>query len=393
MEIAKEKAEESDRLKSAFLANMSHEIRTPMNAIIGFSNLINDEEIEKDHKHELTTLITKNSNTLLNLIDDIIDISKIECDQLEINEQNCSVNRIFKDILMEFEDVIQSNDQVSIKVSEEHLHNPLEIESDSYRLEQILKNLVSNAIKFTEKGIIEFGYKLDKIKNKNQILFYVKDTGIGLSSEQQKQIFSRFTKIEDNKKKIYRGAGLGLAIAKNLVELLGGELWVESEIENLSANKAGGSTFYFTIPYKPVGTESKEKPQKKKLTSKYNWNNKTILIAEDEESNFRFLEMIINKTTAEILWAKTGKQAIEFCNGNYKIDLILMDIKMPEMDGFEAIRKIRKHNDKIPIIVQTAYAMPEDRDMSFNAGANDFISKPIGTEKLLSIIDKHLSSV
>ncbi len=386
LEIAKDKAEQSDRLKSAFLANMSHEIRTPMNAIIGFSSLINDNEIEKDQRQELTKLIKKSSNTLLDLIENVIDISKIESEQLEIKEKNCSVNQIFNDILMDFEDVIQSNDLVSIKVSEEHLYNPLEIISDPYRLPQILKNLVNNAIKFTEKGIVEFGYKLDKIKSENQILFYVKDTGIGMSVDQQKQIFSRFTKIEDNKQKIYRGAGLGLSITKSLVELMGGEIRIESEL-----NK--GSTFYFTIPYKPAIITSKAKSQKKKPASKFNWNDKTILIAEDEESNFRFLDMIIRKMSAEILWAKTGKQAIDICQSTNKVDLILMDIKMPEMDGLEAIREIRKHKDQTPIIVQSAYSMPEDRNLSFDAGANDFISKPIGTEKLLNIIDKHLSSV
>ncbi len=379
LEVAKEKAEESDRLKSAFLANMSHEIRTPMNAIIGFSNLINDPELEEDYRYELTQLIKKNSHNLLNLINDIIDIAKLESDQLEIREKKCDVSQIFNDILMEIEDTLQSDNKITIQISDEQLNTPLHFVSDPYRLTQILKNLVSNAIKFTEQGSVEFGYNLEG----KEIHFFVKDTGIGLSSEQQDQIFARFTKIENNKMKIYRGAGLGLTITKNLVELLGGKIWVDSEI-----NK--GSTFHFTIPNKTVAEEIKHKPSKKPRSA-YNWNNKTILVAEDEESNFKFLDMIIKRTGSELLWAKTGKQAIEMCQKNSSVDLILMDIKMPEMDGLAAIKEIRKTNSQLPIIVQSAYSMPEDRNLSFEAGANDFISKPIGTEKLLRIIDKHLS--
>ncbi|PLX15284.1 MAG: hypothetical protein C0597_09050, partial [Marinilabiliales bacterium] len=383
LEVAKEKAEESDKLKSAFLANMSHEIRTPMNAIIGFSNLMDDVEIEKDQLSELTKLIKKNSNSLLTLIDDIIDISKIESEQLEIRERSCEIDKLFRDILLEFTDDIHSNDHITFKVSEEQLVNSLVINCDSYRLSQILRNLISNAIKFTEKGVIEFGYSLEFINSKKEIMFFVKDTGIGLSEEQQKQIFSRFTKIENNKQKIYRGAGLGLAITKSLVELMGGSISVESEI-----NK--GSLFYFNLPYKPVKSERTKQNATNKTHLKFNWSNKCVLIAEDEESNFKFLEMIIRKTAADIIWAKTGKQAINMVQENH-IDLILMDIKMPEMDGLEAIKKIRSSNLQTPIVVQSAYAMPEDRNLSFEAGANDFISKPIGSERLLKIIDKHLN--
>jgi len=383
LEEAKEKAEESDRLKSAFLANMSHEIRTPMNAIIGFSNLINDEEIEKESRLELSNLIKKNSNTLLHLIDDIIDIAKIESNQLEINQKNCTVNNILNDLLLDFEDIINSNDHITVKVSEQNLYNNLEIISDPYRLKQIIKNLLSNSLKFTEKGIVEFGYKILNLNNKNELEFFVRDSGIGLTKDQQQHIFSRFTKIESNKKKVYRGAGLGLAITKSLVELMGGKINIKSELDK-------GSVFYFTIPYIPVSKENNVTTHTKKYTSKYNWDKKNILVAEDEESNFKFLEMVIRKTAAKIAWAKTGKEAVDMTKNN-KFDLILMDIKMPEMDGIEAIRKIRKTDANVNIIVQSAYSMPEDRNLSFEAGANDFISKPIGTEKLLKIIGKYFS--
>jgi len=385
LEIAKNKAEESDRLKSAFLANMTHEIRTPMNAIIGFSNLLDSADTEGINKEELIQLIIKNSNALLNLIDDIIDIAKIEAEQLKIVEKECNIQSVFADLIDKFSEINMGNSLVKLVVKEEFLNKPLVIKTDPFRLQQIMSNLIGNAFKFTEKGTVEFGYNLQHTNQQNTILFYVKDTGIGLMTEQTLTIFNRFTRIEDNLKKIYRGAGLGLAITKNLVEMMGGKIWVESEI-----NK--GSAFYFTLPYKFIDSEVKKQPISVIAPSKFRWNEKCILVAEDEESNYKFLEMIIRKTNAELLWAKTGKQALEICKGDYAIDLVLMDIKMPEMDGVEAIKEIRKFKKKIPIIVQTAYAMPEDKTLCMKAGANDFITKPIGTEKLLSIMNKFLSS-
>jgi signal transduction histidine kinase/ligand-binding sensor domain-containing protein len=383
LEVAKDKAEEADRLKSAFLANMSHEIRTPMNAIIGFSSLLNDPENTPEQQQEMVNLIVKNSNTLLTLIDDIIDTAKIEAEQLKIIERNCNLQPIFQNLLEYFEENNQPGNDLKIKIKQEFLTNNVFIKSDPFRLQQILTNLLSNAIKFTENGNIEIGYDLERKDVDNCILFYVKDTGIGILPEQQNKMFARFTRIEDNRKKIYRGAGLGLSITKNLIEMLGGKIWVESEIDK-------GSSFYFILPYKPVSAINSEPAVKLQTSSKYNWSQKTILIAEDEESNFKFLDMVIRKTNAQLLWAKTGLEAVQFCRDNQPIDLILMDIKMPEMDGVEAIKEIRRTYKKLPIVVQTAFSMPEDRNMCINAGANDFIPKPIGTEKLLTIIDKYL---
>ncbi|MFC2104265.1 tetratricopeptide repeat protein [Bacteroidota bacterium] len=242
LKIAKEKAEESDRLKSSFLANMSHEIRTPMNAIIGFADLLNDPDLEDETKKELTSHITHNSDTLLKLIDDIIDIAKIESGQLSIEIKQCPLNDIFNQIIQIFNEkkTALKKDHIDFIV-----HKPekeLVINTDPLRLYQILVNLTNNAFKFTESGKIEIGTEILENKKTESIRFFVKDTGIGLSGEQKKIIFKRFSKIEDDKKKLYRGAGLGLTISKNLVELLGGDLWVNSE-------KDKGSTFYFTIPF------------------------------------------------------------------------------------------------------------------------------------------------
>ena len=250
LEIAKEKAEESDRLKSSFLANMSHEIRTPLNAIVGFSNLITDSDLPVKQKDEISYYINHNSDTLLHLIDDIIDIAKIESGQLKIDKRECNIDKIFSLLFEIFNEKREnlSKNKIEIKINNKLRKKNFIINTDPTRLQQILSNLINNALKFTEKGFVEYGCFFSE-NNKQFLTFYVSDTGIGLSTDQQVQIFNLFNKIEEDKRKLYRGTGLGLSISKNLVELLGGKLWVESEKENLPAGKAGGSNFYFTIPF------------------------------------------------------------------------------------------------------------------------------------------------
>ncbi len=394
LEKAKERAEESDRLKSAFLANMSHEIRTPMNAIVGFTDLLNDPDLSEDQKKELINHINANSDTLLHLIDDIIDLAKIEANQVDINKKNCHIYIIVQDVYDTFNErkkSIDINNNIEFKLTVDKSLKGITLFTDPFRLQQVFSNLLQNAFKFTEKGTIEIGYELFKTNENPFIRFFVKDTGIGMDKDQQKIIFERFNKAEDNKKKLYRGAGLGLAISKSLIELLGGNIIVKSEKENPAENKYGFSEFYFTIPF--MNTQEKNNDMTPNQTAikstSYNWSTKKILIAEDEDSNYHYLEMVLNKTKSEVIWAKDGIEALEECK-KHEPDLILMDIKMPNMDGLEATREIKKIYPEIPIIAQTAFAMENDERLSLEAGCNAYLSKPVKAKKLLSTLSTFL---
>ncbi|NOQ25013.1 MAG: PAS domain S-box protein [Bacteroidales bacterium] len=379
---AKEKAEESNRLKTAFLGNLSHEIRTPMNAIIGFSNLLLDEDILHTEKIKLNDLINENSHNLLKLIDDVIDVSKLQSGDIQLNNTTCDLNKLLLDIYVTFSVQIENdlNKDIHLSMNTNFENNNFSIITDSNRLKQILSCLIENAIKFTDKGFVDFGYTISK--NENKIQFYVIDSGIGISNEKFDHIYDMFRQADESFTRKHGGTGIGLTIAKNIVSHLGGEIWLQS-----TPNQ--GTNIYFTLPYEIV--DSKFEITKKTLGSEFDWHNKVVLIADDIDINFQFLEEILSPTKVKIIWAKNGKEAVELCLKNDNIDLVLMDIKMPVMDGFEAARQIKKHNSNLKIIGQTAYVKDYKHEKYLKEGFDNYFSKPIKDETLLSTIEQVFS--
>lgn len=383
--IAKEKAEESDRLKSAFLSNMSHEIRTPMNVILGFSSLLSDTGTTEEERNEYIEIIKERGNDLMRIISDIIDVAKIESGQLKINIKDCKVNQLVEDIYVVFNQIRikQEKNSVQLKTTLDIPDPEFTILTDPQRLRQVLTNLVENAVKFTETGNIEFGYTIkEDFGIGKSIEFFVKDTGIGIPPEMHKLIFERFRQVDDSHTRKYGGTGLGLTICKNLVHLMGGEMNMESEVGK-------GTLFTITLPMWTITPQKEQVVEKKPARGESDWKNKVILVAEDEESNFAFLEHVLKRTGVKLLWAKNGQEAVNLAKTE-KIDLILMDIRMPGMDGYEATEIIKKENRSIPIIAQTAYALKGEKELSINAGCDDYIPKPIDITELLTIVTKYM---
>lgn len=373
--IAKEKAEESDRLKTAFLNNISHEVRTPLNGILGFSNLICDPNLTHEDRIKFCEVISHSSDDLTAIIDDIICISTIEAKQEKINESEIDLNDFMNNLYAQLKDSINLN-KIDLILSTLLKNNQSKIIIDEAKLHQILSRLIDNALKHTIKGRVEFGYKL---KNDN-LFFYVKDTGTGIPKEFQEVIFNRFMKIESDPTIIHRGNGIGLSICKAYVELMGGTISVES-IPNI------GSTFYFTLPYKPITqiTQIEESTRIKKGNGA-----KTILVVEDEYSNYLLLQMYLISDNYNMLFAENGKEAVDIISNNPNIDLVLMDIKMPIMDGLTATSIIKNIRPDLPVIAQTAFAVSGDYERIMAAGCNEYISKPILRDKLLCMIKKYL---
>jgi len=374
---ARNRAEESDKLKSSFLSNMSHEIRTPLNGIIGFTNLLIDPDYSDNDKKEFIKLINTNSRVLMTLISDILDLSKIESNSMNFEIEPLDINSQITEIVSSYEHSIPETLKIDLDIPKEAAY----IDTDYIRNRQILTNLINNSIKFTDSGTITVGYK----KSSTEITIFVKDTGKGIDKEHLEKIFMRFFKVDD----FTVGTGLGLSICRAIVEKLGGKIWAESE-------QGKGTTMYYTLPVNNHNKEvvimddiKKEQdiPEKHPIMSSEQ-NMKTILIAEDIETNYHLLKVILSKKY-NLLRAVNGSEAVNLFI-EHKPDLILMDIKMPIMNGLDATREIRKISNDVVIIAQTANAFESDVELAKDAGCNDFITKPIRHKDLLAIIEKHL---
>lgn len=376
---AKEKAVESDRLKSAFLANMSHEIRTPMNGILGFADLLKEPELTGEAQKKYVNIIQRSGERMLNIINDLISISKIESGQMELILSETNINEVI-DYLFAFFKPETDLKGLQLSVKNTMPVKEAEIITDKEKLFAILTNLIKNAIKYTHKGSIEFGYH----QKGDELEFFVSDTGIGIPEDKLESVFDRFVQVDHRLSSDYEGAGLGLAITKSYVEMLGGKIWVKSG-KNIS-----GSVFSFTIPY----NKKQKRIEKigKEIDSLKNQNpmkNLTILIAEDEESSDLYLTELLKNKCKALLHATTGEEAVNICMENQDVDLVLLDIKMPVMDGYEAAGLIKKINKDIIIIAQTAYALTGDREKALAAGCDEYIKKPLKKIDLLKLIEKH----
>jgi PAS domain S-box-containing protein len=373
---AKQKAEESDKLKSIFLANMSHEIRTPMNAIMGFSSLLGEEILSENERKHYINIIRSSGDRLLQIINDIIDVSKIEAGQLSFNLDECSLNSIFKNSFESFRksELLSRKKEIKLFLNIPDESADVKVFTDQHRLQQVLDNLLSNAIKFTGNGTIELGYRILKTDDNTLIEGYVKDTGIGIQEHMKALIFERFRQVEENR--FHEGAGLGLSISKGIIDLFGGRIWFESEYNR-------GTTFFFTLPL--IIPEVKPDNKRAIKSAVPNLKGKTVLIAEDDYNSFYYLRLIIQELNANTLYAENGQVALRLVK--HKIpDLILLDINMPVMSGFEFLEEIRAEGIKTRIIAQTAYAMPAERERCLNSGCNGYIAKPVAKDELFNVI-------
>ncbi len=376
LKLAKEKAEEADRLKSSFLANMSHEIRTPLNAIMGFSSLIRDYDIASNESAKYLDIIQTNSKQLLNIIDDVLLVAKLQVNQVKVYSSVFIINQLLKELYTDFSKEIElfSEKEIKLQIEISEKDEIDKIETDKVKLYQILNKLIRNAVKFTSKGKIRFGYELT---DNEQIKFFVKDSGIGISKDKQKIIFQKFRQADDSDTRQFGGTGLGLSIVKGLIDLLEGKLWVESE-------EGKGTCFYFTIPIEVI------KKKKKKATKKsLKWEKKTILVVDDVKESILLIKEILKPSGINIITATNGIEAIEKFNLNSKIDLILMDIQLPKLNGLATAKRIRAKKD-VPIIAQSAYLQQEYEKQCKALGCKEFIQKPINADELMLLIENYI---
>lgn len=380
---AREKAEESDRLKSAFLANMSHEIRTPMNGILGFADLLKEPDLSGEEQQQYIRIIQQSGKRMLNIINDIVNISTIEAGLIKLNFQETDISKQIEFIYTFFKPEAGAKG-LKLVINNTLTEKDTILKTDGEKVYAILTNLVKNALKYTHKGSIELRCEAEvKEDGTPQLIFKVKDTGIGIAKDRQKAIFDRFVQADIEDRMAYQGAGLGLAISKAYAEMLGGELWVESD-------EGIGSTFFFTLPYS-TNTATTSPVWQEYPHTHTGLRPLKILIVEDDEISEQLIAYVVKSISKQLLKARNGVEAIELCRNHPDIDVVLMDIRMPAMNGYEATKHIRQFNKDLIIIAQTAYGLVGDRENALAAGCNDYISKPINKTELLEILQKHLN--
>ncbi|HSD09237.1 ATP-binding protein [Flavobacterium sp.] len=378
LEKAKEKAEESDKLKSTFLANLSHEIRTPMNAIIGFSDLLLNESLEEDLKRKYLKIINSSGKNLVSIIEDLIEMSKIDAKLITPNYKGLDLDRCFSELYNTLKVTIPEDKNIDFYISKNSDKLEKDILTDEVKLKQIIVNLLTNAIKFTDTGHVAFGYSINK--EEQLIEIKVEDTGIGIGKKDLKFVFDRFRRVDDDYSISLSGLGLGLSISKAYVEMLGGEIKVKSVY-------GVGSVFMFTIPliYDEHTIENIEVHEENSIK---NSDSKTILVAEDDNINFLLLKTILELKKHTVLRARNGQEVVDFSLANSEIDIIFMDIKMPVLDGYEAFELIKKNNPNRIVIAQTAHSSSEVKERIMDAGFSAYITKPLDKEKIYEVIDK-----
>ncbi len=378
--IEYKKARESDKLKSSFLSNLTHEIRTPLNAITGFSEILADGGLTQKERLYYKSIIDSSSDSLLQLIDDVLDASLIESGEIKVEEKGFCLNDLILKLETTYNQTGQNTNKKGVEIKGEVPDEKVYIVSDATRINQTFVKLIDNAIKFTEKGFVIFGF----IRENNQIHFYVSDSGIGIEKEYQEKIFSRFYKIENQIDVLYRGAGLGLYLSRKNVELMSGSIWVESE-------PGAGSTFHFVIPVPDVkveinrtvsGENSKEELKSFAIPS--------LLIVEDDFASLALLTQLVAPSTKQLHVASRGKEAVDIYKENRDISLVLLDIQLPDINGFEVIKQLRYINPHVKVIAQTAYVSEKDKQLCFDAGFDGFLAKPIEKRKLFEMVNKIL---
>ncbi len=374
LSLAKEKAEASDRLKSSFINNISHEIRTPLNGILGFGQILTDGNLSEEEKDTYLQMLNESSARLINTVTNFMDISLLTSGNQKIYKKKTTINTLVLNIIDKFEDQCISKN-ISLTFQTPSNEEEINVYTDSDLLSKILHQLIDNAVKFTMEGSVTVGYTATK----NSLQFFVKDTGIGITDENKDQIFDNFIQEDIESTRKYEGSGLGLSIAKGFLTLLGGKIWMESE-------KGKGSVFSFSIPYLE---ENQQKNQDIIIPSKNVPQIQTILIAEDDDINYKYFNALLSHDSIVIYRAKNGLEAVEICQNHPEVELVLMDLRMRDMDGFEATTQIKSFRPNLPVIAITAYSELEDKKMAIQAGCDEFITKPVKKDFLLRKLEEY----